>query len=544
MKITIQDIVTLYGRGSRLGSRHCIFPPEELISSDDRLFVLCDGQGSDTAAEKAARLTCEHFSDYLLQQGEAFQSRDLLAEALAHAGRQLEEYAHVWPEYAGMAATLAYLGLTPYGAIIAWAGNSRVLQIREGRVIRQTKDHSLVNALLSYGEISREQVRTHPRKDVLLRVVSDSDPVEPEIMYVDDLMPGDYFLLCTDTVVESLGDHLPELFANSFSPEQLRHDINFYCQKNTDGNYGMILLSLAKVADLEAIGRPESASAPVFDYPEEAPVSARVDGPVSVRGRPVLPVILFFLTLLLAGWWWYTLPAGIEIVRITESGVMIHDDDHKVLINAFPLSDRVRERRQLAPLREKMLWSDRPFDDVELFLVSHRPDVEMDSVRHFLRELMNKRPEVELHPRALWENLSNNLDDLPTLSWNAGELADSTAGFVERLPVSLEQQDRTDANSSVFYLKMRDKTILYAGDPDVEATYLAVFDEHVDYLLVSEWALRNAADRQALKSRFDDRSVIILPTNLPMNNQQKAAIRRAFASARFLGEKRDWVRLR
>ena len=95
----------------------------------------------------------------------------MLNSILLRTELELDKIVAKNPEYKGMATTLTYLHLSPEGAIIAWAGDSRVYHIRDGKILFKTEDHSLVNQLVQAGQITEEEAAHHPQKNVILRAV-------------------------------------------------------------------------------------------------------------------------------------------------------------------------------------------------------------------------------------------------------------------------------------------------------------------------------------------------------------------------------------
>lgn len=547
MTVTIQDIVTLHALGQRARLEDSLYPGAHAISQEDRLFLVCDGVGGVPGGDRASQLVCQHFSNYLLQSGDVFQSKQVLADALAYTEDRLDEYSQAYPEYESMATTLACLRFTAYGAVVAWVGDSRVIQIREGRIIRQTKDHSLVNVLMDYGEITREQAAVHPKKNVLLRAVSGAGaPAKLDVMYIDDIMPGDYFMVCSDGIIDGLGDRLEPVFAQSFSMAQLKNDIDERCRENTTDNYTMILLRIGAVTESEALVDDLEWTLPALQ--EESPRSARVDGldgPPPRRLNPYL-VLLAIAIFIFTGWWIQrSLPVALQVRLVGESGVLIRDAGHAVLIDAFPLSDKVREHQQLEPVRRAMLEGEKPFNKVELMLVSHRPNVTVDSIELFLRRYLDRNEKVELHParlqdqlalgQALFAPVSSATGNSGTLPWENGELTGSIRNFVERIPSAVSDSLGGEAHFSAFLLHMHNnKTLLYAGDPNVDIDFLAGLETPVSYILINEWSLRRGAARRMLASLFSDYQIIILPSGRPMNNQQRASIRAFFPRSKYL----------
>jgi serine/threonine protein phosphatase PrpC len=84
---------------------------------------------------------------------------------------------------------------------VLWAhvGDSRLYRLQNGVIDFQTKDHSLPQAMVSEGEITPDQVRSHKERNVLLRTMGQSDIFRPQVYQEKQLLTGgNAFLLCTD----------------------------------------------------------------------------------------------------------------------------------------------------------------------------------------------------------------------------------------------------------------------------------------------------------------------------------------------------------
>ena len=106
-----------------------------------------------------------------------------------------------------MATTLTMVSVGASGITLAHIGDSRIYQFRQGEIIYQTEDHSLVNSLVKLGKISKEEALTHPQKNVIIRAIQGSEhPTEADVVLLKDIQAGDYFFMCTDGVLER-GSH-------------------------------------------------------------------------------------------------------------------------------------------------------------------------------------------------------------------------------------------------------------------------------------------------------------------------------------------------
>ncbi len=91
---------------------------------------------------------------------------------------------------------------------VLWAGDSRVYLVRGGQLLQMSRDHTMVQDMVDRGLISEEEAHGHPMGHVLARAVGVEDTLQLDAI-VDDVLPGDTFLLCSDGVYGMIPD--PEL---------------------------------------------------------------------------------------------------------------------------------------------------------------------------------------------------------------------------------------------------------------------------------------------------------------------------------------------
>jgi hypothetical protein len=97
------------------------------------------------------------------------------------------------------------------GSSAYWAhvGDSRVYQLRSGKVFERTRDHSHVELLLRAGRITESQAQAHPMRNYVECCIG-GDPVLPEMTLSGRraLLPGDVLMLCSDGLWSGLSDEL------------------------------------------------------------------------------------------------------------------------------------------------------------------------------------------------------------------------------------------------------------------------------------------------------------------------------------------------
>jgi serine/threonine protein phosphatase PrpC len=173
-----------------------------------RIIAMADGMGGhaggDTASTIAIRTLAhiersEHRGS-VLSLAETLE-KSILAAHDAIVGRAAKEQS-----LSGMGTTVDTVSLTRGWWVIAHIGDSRAYLLRDGHLIRVTKDHSYVQHLIDTGRITPEEGRNHPQKNVVMRVLGDFDIDPHPDISIRKAQPGDRWLLCSDGLCGPLED--------------------------------------------------------------------------------------------------------------------------------------------------------------------------------------------------------------------------------------------------------------------------------------------------------------------------------------------------
>lgn len=260
LKYQLSNPVFLLEQGKRPYLEDAIYPAASEATPESRIFMVCDGVGGSTRGDEASRLTCTFFPSLVSDHLEKLTASDyaftehleFLSKRLIKLEDQMDEHIHQHPEFRGMATTVTYLHLSPYGVIMAWAGDSRIYQIRNGERFFRTEDHSLVNELVRRGEITEEEAARHPRKNVILRAVSGAgNPAKLDLRIRDysQIEDGDYFLACTDGIIDGIEEaELCQVVGDpTKSLEEKRDLIREKCVIHSRDNFAMYLIKVEAV---------------------------------------------------------------------------------------------------------------------------------------------------------------------------------------------------------------------------------------------------------------------------------------------------------
>lgn len=247
--------------GQRTNQEDSLFPALGKSTSDDRLFVLCDGMGGHEKGEVASATVCETLSRVILSAwhpGEVL-SDELFLQALSAAYDALDAKDN--GEERKMGTTLTFLCLHASGATVAHIGDSRIYQLRPAsknspaRMVFRTQDHSLVNDLVKIGEITEEEAKHHPQKNVITRAMQPCQEhrAKADIAHITDILPGDYFYMCSDGMLEEASDEniLNIITKPNATDEQKLEMLRNVTEENKD-NHTAHLIHIDKVEGVSA----------------------------------------------------------------------------------------------------------------------------------------------------------------------------------------------------------------------------------------------------------------------------------------------------
>ena len=180
-----------------------IFLSEEPMGNLPNLFLVADGMGGHRAGDLASEYTVSRVCEAVAKSMQKIPFQ-ILKGAFQYANQKLIEKAGESPAYAGMGTTLVAVTVQDDTAYVANVGDSRLYKIG-GTIEQITEDHSLVEEMVRMGEISKEEARNHPEKNIITRAIGVSETVEPD--YFDTkLEKGECLLLCSDGLSNMLED--------------------------------------------------------------------------------------------------------------------------------------------------------------------------------------------------------------------------------------------------------------------------------------------------------------------------------------------------
>lgn len=164
------------------------------------VLVVCDGMGGARAGNVASSLAVEIFlasAEGLLPGADPEQMTELAVSAAARANEAIYEKAKLSEQYQGMGTTMVSAVVSGNRAVIVNVGDSRAYHITPDGIIRISKDHSVVEDMVERGDLTPEQARLHPNKNLITRALGTEPMVECDSFAVS-MSDGDFLLLCSD----------------------------------------------------------------------------------------------------------------------------------------------------------------------------------------------------------------------------------------------------------------------------------------------------------------------------------------------------------
>jgi len=165
------------------------------------LFAVSDGVGGSAAGQVASAeavnvLLQEYYFGDLTRKIPA-----RLKSAFQRAALHIYDLSISHTSIRNMKCTLTALLLQQNRFFIGHVGDSKILLLRDDKIVHLTKDHSFVGKLLRLGLISEEEARTHPNRNILLKAIGDGPLLLPDF-YSGFIKAGDLFCLITDGILE------------------------------------------------------------------------------------------------------------------------------------------------------------------------------------------------------------------------------------------------------------------------------------------------------------------------------------------------------
>lgn len=171
----------------------------------DYLMAVADGMGGHSAGEVASSIAISYlgksFNETFLNM-EKVKAVNWLRESVLDINELIFSYVKDHPESRGMGTTLVVAIVTKDYILFGNIGDSSGYVIKDEHLHKVTYDHTLVNLLLKAGELTEEEAKDHPKKNVLMKALGANDPIDIDIFDCDTNISS--ILLCSDGLTNML----------------------------------------------------------------------------------------------------------------------------------------------------------------------------------------------------------------------------------------------------------------------------------------------------------------------------------------------------
>lgn len=187
--------------------------------------VVCDGMGGANSGNIASSLAAHAFilniKNNISPVYDQHGIESLIIESIFESNSVVFDKSLSEEEHFGMGTTLIAAVVSENACVVANIGDSRLYHISGDNMTLITKDHSVVEEMVDNGEISGEEARFHPSRNLITRALGTSAYVPPDIFFVN-LSAGDCLLLCSDGLSNVVTE---DEILNEFSADKSAQDI-------------------------------------------------------------------------------------------------------------------------------------------------------------------------------------------------------------------------------------------------------------------------------------------------------------------------------
>ena len=176
-------------------------------SDNEYLMAIADGMGGHSAGEVASSIAIgylgKHFKETFFHLNK-ISAINWIRDSVDTINTLIFQHEKTHPESKGMGTTLVLAVYTKDYLLFGNVGDSSGFVLKDDELRKVTYDHTLVNLLVSAGELTKEEASTHPKKNVLMKALGAALNVDVDIFECDMDMNIREVLLCSDGLTNML----------------------------------------------------------------------------------------------------------------------------------------------------------------------------------------------------------------------------------------------------------------------------------------------------------------------------------------------------
>ncbi len=183
--------------------------------SGEYLMIVADGMGGHRKGEVASMIALTHLGTRFSKVdsiGTKLDAVNWLNDNVSEINKSILDYTKEHADSVGMGSTLVVALLTNEYLIFGNIGDSSGYVLKNHKLHKVTKDHTLVNLLVESGNLTEEEAKFHPKKNVLMRALGAAEKCEMDIFDVD--IKNDGIMLCSDGLTSLVSDEQIEKVLN------------------------------------------------------------------------------------------------------------------------------------------------------------------------------------------------------------------------------------------------------------------------------------------------------------------------------------------
>ena len=208
------------------------------------LLVVCDGMGGASKGDLASTIATEFLKDEF-ENKKGFLSRASayywLTSTIKKANKKIYDEAFRHPEYKGMGTTLTAILIVNSYMVVAQIGDSRAYTIKNNKLVQLTEDQTYVGYLYRTGQITEDEMKTHPKRHVLMNALGIYPSLEVDARLMN--YEGERFLLCSDGLYNNVSNRdIESILKNEDSVDEKADELIALANSNGGSdNIGVVL---------------------------------------------------------------------------------------------------------------------------------------------------------------------------------------------------------------------------------------------------------------------------------------------------------------
>lgn len=175
--------------------------------NSEYLMIVADGMGGHKAGEIASSMVVNYLATEFTKDEKIGTKEEAIAwirKNISISNDEIFKYTEEHKESKGMGTTIVLAIVAKEYILFGNVGDSSGYVVKDEKLYKVTKDHTLVSLLLENGELTIEQAENHPKKNVLMRALGANNPIDIDIFDVD--IKSSIIFLCSDGLTSLLND--------------------------------------------------------------------------------------------------------------------------------------------------------------------------------------------------------------------------------------------------------------------------------------------------------------------------------------------------